>query len=122
MSDRTAQLLLVGMLTVCAVALAFLINDGPAAVRARLRKAKAKAEPVVPAAPDPSAADIDEPISDEPISDAEAVNQTCAVDPAGLNWVEVECLRRNYLRMPDEDRYDLDLTFASIVTSEEVSD
>lgn len=107
------DLLAVGGMIAGAVAVVWLICHGPAAVRARLPKAKPEPVTVTPS----SASGID-----DLISDAEAVNQTCAVDPAGLNWVEVECLRRNYLRMPDEDRYGLDLSFASIVTPEEVSD
>lgn len=46
--------------------------------------------------------------------------QTCAVYAAGLDEPTAACLRRNYVPMSDDERYELDLTFASIVAPEEV--
>lgn len=46
--------------------------------------------------------------------------QTCAINTVGLLEVEVDCLRRNYVPMSEEDRLDLDFTFLSIVNPEGV--
>lgn len=46
--------------------------------------------------------------------------QTCVLGRSGLDEPTAACLRRNYVSMSEDDRYELNLTFASIVTPEEV--